>query len=87
MIGMGKQERRGVYSDSEKAYNRALCKRISEAVGDMPHAELARRLGVHEQSVYRWLRRDYVPSIVNVAKICRVLELDANELLGVAGDA
>jgi len=80
------QERAGVYSESEKEYNRALSKRIAEATAGVTSAELARRLGVHEQSVYRWLRRDYVPSAVNIAKLCREFGLDANELLGVRGD-
>ena len=77
----------GGRTEAEKVYNRALSRRIAKAIHrrDWTYREAGKAIGVCENTVYRWTegKAPLAPSAMNLAKLCRVCDLDANELLGV----
>jgi len=44
--------------------------------------DLAERLGCVKSTVYHWITGRYSPDVRNVQKICRILDITPNELLG-----
>lgn len=74
-------------SEAEKRYNRALSRRISRVIHarGWTYRDAGKAIGVCENTVYRWTegKAPLSPSAMNLAKLCRVCGIDANELLGV----
>jgi len=71
---------------SEQArFVRALAGKLSEAMGErgMLASEVADAAGIPRSTLYNVMRGKCVPSALVTAKLCVVLGLDANRLLGV----
>lgn len=47
----------------------------------LTQTELARRLGIGQQTISEYLRGKSMPALDTFANLCVVLELDANEIL------
>ena len=57
--------------------------KIIEAIkqSGIPHTQLATRLGVCHQAIGQYLYQNKMPALDTFAKLCAVLDLDANEIL------
>lgn len=57
--------------------------KIAEVIrhGEMTQAELARCIGVKQQQISCYLKGQKAPALDTFAKLCAVLDLDANEIL------
>lgn len=42
----------------------------------------ARRLGIAERTLYYWLEGKYNPDLVQLKKICEILECSSSDILG-----
>lgn len=47
----------------------------------LTHTEIARQLGITQQTVSHYVKGDKLPSLDTFANLCAVLDLDANEIL------
>lgn len=58
-------------------------KNLAEAIkqSNLSQSEIARQLGVKPQQVSCYVLSKQMPSIDNLAKLCAILDLDANEIL------
>ena len=58
--------------------------RLREAIeyGDISQKELARRLGINPSTVSKYMRLDKYPSLDTFANICEILDVSADEILG-----
>ena len=74
-------------SENERAYNRELSKRIAHAIHmkGWTYRECGEAVGASENTVYRWTenKNPTVPRPYKLAKLCVLLRIDANELLGI----
>lgn len=50
-------------------------------------SELGRKLNVSQSCIAHYIRGDILPSIEMITKICKLLELDANYLLGLEDES
>lgn len=59
-------------------------KRLREEIrsSDISQKELARRLGINPSTVSKYLRLDKYPSLETFANICDILDISADEILG-----
>ncbi len=57
--------------------------KLKEAVcsSGLTQTEVARRLGVTQQSISHYIKGDKMPALDTFANLCAVLDLDANEIL------
>ena len=57
--------------------------KIQEAIkqSGMSHTQLASLLGVCHQAIGQYLYQNKMPALDTFAKLCAVLDLDANEIL------
>lgn len=60
--------------------------KLQEAIkqGGLSQTELARRLGIGQQTVSEYLHGKSMPALDTLANLCAVLDLDANDILCVA---
>lgn len=60
--------------------------RLLEAIrqSGMTQAALANKLGIKQQSVQQYISGRSMPALDTFAKLCAVLDLDANEILCVS---
>ena len=58
-------------------------KKIAEAIkqSGLTQTELARRLGIKQQTVSHYVKGDKMPALDTLANLCAVLDLDANSIL------
>ncbi|MBD5086987.1 MAG: helix-turn-helix transcriptional regulator [Clostridiales bacterium] len=58
-------------------------KKLSEAIkqSGKSQSEIARQIGVKPQQVSAYVLGKQMPAVDNLAKLCAVLDLDANDLL------
>lgn len=56
---------------------------IAEAIkqSGLTQTELARRIGVKQQQISCYLKCEKLPTLDTFAKLCAVLDLEANEIL------
>lgn len=59
-------------------------KRLREEIksSDISQNELAKRLGINPSTVSKYLRLDKFPSLETFANICEILDVSADEILG-----
>ena len=59
-------------------------KRLREAIqyGNISQKELADKLGVNPSTVSKYMRLDKFPSLDTFANICKILDVSADEILG-----
>lgn len=59
-------------------------KRLREAIqyGDITQKELAKRLGINPSTISKYMRLDKYPSLDTFANICEILEVSADDILG-----
>ena len=59
-------------------------KRLCEAIecGTISQKELAFRLGINPSTVSKYMRLDKFPSLDTFANICEILDVSADEILG-----
>ena len=59
-------------------------KRLREAIqyGNISQKELAEKLGVNPSTVSKYMRLDKFPSLDTFANICKILDVSADEILG-----
>lgn len=59
-------------------------KRLREAIqyGNVTQKELAERLGINPSTVSKYMRLNKYPSLDTFANICEILDVSADEILG-----
>lgn len=59
-------------------------KRLREAIeyGSISQKELAEKLGINPSTVSKYMRLDKFPSLDTFANICEILDVSADEILG-----
>ncbi len=59
-------------------------KRLREAIeyGTLSQKELAKKLGINPSTVSKYMRLDKYPSLDTFANICQILDVSADEILG-----
>ena len=59
-------------------------KRLREAIqyGNISQKELAEKLGINPSTVSKYMRLDKFPSLDTFANICEILDISADEILG-----
>ena len=59
-------------------------KRLREAIqyGNITQRELAEKLGINPSTVSKYMRLDKYPSLDTFANICQILDISADEILG-----
>ena len=59
-------------------------KRLREAIqyGNITQKELAKRLGINPSTVSKYMRLDKYPSLDTFANICEILDVSADDILG-----
>ena len=64
-------------------------KRIVEAIkqSGLTQTEIAKRIGVIQPSVAQYLSGRAMPALDTFARLCVVLDLDANEILGIKDES
>ncbi len=57
--------------------------KIAEAIkqSGLTQTEIAKRLGVQQSNISHYVRGDKMPALDTFAKLCAVLDLDANDIL------
>lgn len=60
-------------------------RRISEEImqSGLRQSEIAKRLGIKQPTVYEYVKMISLPSLDTLAKLCILLDLDANYILGI----
>ena len=60
-------------------------KRIREAIAGsgIPQKEIAVRIGVSAQTVSKYMRTDVFPALDTFAKLCAVLDVSSDYILGI----
>ena len=63
-------------------------KRLRDAIqeSEMSQKELAYKLGINPSTVSKYMRLDKFPSIDTFANICKILDISADEILGLNND-
>ena len=59
-------------------------KRLIEAIkqSGLTQTEIGKRLGVSQQTVSHYLKGDKMPALDTFANLCKILDLDSNDILG-----
>ena len=59
-------------------------KRLREAIqyGNITQKELAEKLGINPSTVSKYMRQDKYPALDTFANICEILDISADEVLG-----
>ena len=59
-------------------------KRLREAIEQSGYTQtdIAQKIGVSEQTVSKYMRRNVFPALDTLAKLCAVLDVSADEILG-----
>ena len=59
-------------------------KRLREAIqyGNISQKELAQKLGINPSTISKYMRLDKFPSLDTFANICEILDVSADEILG-----
>ena len=63
---------------------REIQKRLREAIqyGNITQKELAEKLGINSSTVSKYMRLDKYPALDTFANICEILDVSADEILG-----
>ena len=61
-----------------------ISKRIADEIKQtgLSQTEIAKRLGVKQQTISLYVLGKVLPSLDTFANLCEILDLDANEILG-----
>ena len=59
-------------------------KRLREAIitSHMSQTEIAKQLGISQSTVSKYLRKNIYPSIDTFANLCKILDISADDILG-----
>ena len=59
-------------------------KRLREAIeySNISQREIAEKLGINPSTVSKYLRKDKYPSLETFANLCAILDVSADEILG-----
>ena len=59
-------------------------KRLREAIelGEFSQKEIAEKLGINPSTVSKYMRLDKYPSLDTFANLCQILDVSADEILG-----
>lgn len=59
-------------------------KRLREAINqsELSQNEIAKRLNVHPTAISKYMRDDVYPSLETFANLCEILDISADEILG-----
>ena len=60
-------------------------KRLIDAIkySGVPQIQIAKMLGVSKQTVSHYVHGNKLPALDTFANLCKILDLDANEILGI----
>ena len=63
---------------------REIQKRLRESIqyGNITQKELAEKLGINPSTVSKYMRQDKYPALDTFANICEILDISADEILG-----
>jgi transcriptional regulator with XRE-family HTH domain len=58
-------------------------KRVADSIkqSGLTQTEIARRLGIGQQTVSHYIKGDKMPALDTFANLCAVLDVDANDIL------
>ena len=61
-------------------------KRLREAImqSGMKKTEIAKRLGISQSTVSKYLHQDKFPSIETFANLCEIIDVSADDILGLS---
>jgi len=64
--------------------NVEIKKRLQEAIknSNLSQKEIAKRLNVHPTTINKYLCDDKFPSLVTFANLCKILDVSADDILG-----
>lgn len=70
---------------NRKLYAHSFSKRLRVLMiqKELKARDLSKLMNVSLESAYKWINGSSLPNVYNAAKLCRVLEVDANEFIGV----
>ncbi|MBE5732633.1 MAG: helix-turn-helix transcriptional regulator [Clostridiales bacterium] len=59
-------------------------KRLREAIeyGELSQKEIAEKLGINPSTVSKYMRLDKYPALDTFANLCQILDISADEILG-----
>ena len=59
--------------------------RLHQAIKEsgIPQKEIAKEIGVSAQTVSKYMRADFLPVLDTLAKLCRLLDVSADYILGI----
>ena len=59
-------------------------KRLREAIeyGTLSQKEIAEKLGINPSTVSKYMRKDKFPSLDTFANLCQILDVSADDILG-----
>ena len=59
-------------------------KRLREAIitSNITQTEIAKQLGISQSTVSKYLRKNVYPSIDTFANLCKILDVSADDILG-----
>ena len=60
--------------------------RLREAIkqSGIPQKEIAKQIGVSAQTVSKYMKKDVYPALDTLAKLCKLLDVKADYILGVS---
>ena len=61
--------------------------RLRECIAEsgIPQKEIARMVGVSPQTISKYMKKDIFPALDTFAKLCRVLDVSSDFILGIRG--
>jgi len=64
--------------------NEEIQKRLREAIStsNLSQTEIARRLGISQSTVSKYMRLNKFPSLETFANLCRIIDASADDILG-----
>ncbi len=69
----------------KKVYLQQIQKRLREAIASsgLTQKEIARQIGVNPSTISKYVRLDKYPSLDTFGLLCKVLDVSADEILGI----
>ena len=65
----------------------AIQKRLRDAIAQsgIPQNVIAEKIGVSAQTVSKYMKHDIFPALDTLARLCVLLDVSADEILGISG--
>lgn len=60
-------------------FPRFLSKKLHDK--DISQRELSNRMGIHESLVSKWMKGERIPTLPNIIKLAKILEVEIEEIM------